>query len=208
MTLTDLADDSATIAPVLGVPTPSIAGIRCFGDGDPLLAAYHDDEWGQIVHGEAALLERIALEGFQAGLSWLTVLRKRPAFRDAFEGFEPARVADFDENDIARLLDDARIVRNRAKIEATIANARAVLALHRAGTTLDELFWSFAPPVRPSRPATWQDVPGRTAQSAALSKALNKAGFRFFGPITAYASMQACGLVDDHLAHCPVMIRR
>ena len=184
-----------------------VAG-RCFGDGDPLYAAYHDDEWGQPVHGEAELLERIALEGFQSGLSWLTVLRKRQAFREAFAGFDPARVAAFTDDDVTRLLGDARIVRNRAKIEATIANARAVIALHDAGGTLDELFWSFAPPPRPRRPATWDDVPAKTAESIALAKALKKAGFRFLGPTTAYASMQACGLVDDHLAHCPVVIQR
>jgi DNA-3-methyladenine glycosylase I len=181
--------------------------LRCFGGEDPLYAAYHDEEWGQIVHGEAAVLERIVLEGFQAGLSWLTILRKRPAFREAFAGFDPARIAAFDDDDVARLLGDARIVRNRAKIEATIANARAVLALHQGGIALDELFWSFAPPSRPARPATWQEVPGQTPESAALSKALKKAGFRFFGPTTAYAAMQACGLVDDHLAGCPVLIR-
>ena len=183
-------------------PTP---GARCFGDGDPLYAEYHDTEWGLPVHGEAELLERIALEGFQSGLSWLTILRKRDAFREVFGGFDPERVAAMTPDDVERLLGDARIVRNRAKIEATVANGRAVLALHESGRTLDELFWSFAPAPRATRIATWQDVPATTDESKALAKALKKEGFRFFGPTTAYAAMQACGLVDDHLATCPVV---
>ncbi len=182
------------------------AGPRCFGDGDPLYAAYHDTEWGVPVHGEAALLERIALEGFQSGLSWLTVLRKRDAFREVFHGFDPAAVAAMGAADVDRLLGDARIIRNRAKIEATIANARAVLALHAEGRTLDELFWSFAPPSRPARLATVSDVPATTPESVAMAKALKKLGFRFFGPTTAYAAMQACGVVDDHVATCPVLL--
>ncbi|GAA4729607.1 DNA-3-methyladenine glycosylase [Isoptericola chiayiensis] len=179
---------------------------RCFGDGDPLYAAYHDTEWGVPVHGEAELLERIALEGFQSGLSWLTVLRKREAFREVFHGFDPARVAAMTPDDVDRLLDDARIIRNRAKIEATIANGSAVVALHDDGRTLDELFWSFAPPPRAERPATWADVPATTVESKALAKALKREGFRFFGPTTAYAAMQACGLVDDHPATCRAVL--
>ncbi|PRZ08699.1 DNA-3-methyladenine glycosylase I [Isoptericola sp. CG 20/1183] len=186
--------------------TPAPAA-RCFGDGNVLYAAYHDTEWGHPVHGEAELLERIALEGFQSGLSWLTILRKRDAFREVFGGFEPEHVAAMTPDDVERLLGDARIVRNRAKIEATIGNGRAVLALHDSGRTLDELFWSFAPPPRAERVATWQDVPAATDESKALAKALKKEGFRFFGPTTAYAAMQACGLVDDHLATCPVVAR-
>ncbi|MCK9794324.1 DNA-3-methyladenine glycosylase I [Isoptericola sp. 4D.3] len=181
------------------------AAARCFGDGDPLYEAYHDTEWGVPVHGEAALLERIALEGFQSGLSWITVLRKRPAFREVFLDFEPERVASLTGDDVERLLGDARIIRNRQKIEATIGNARAVLALHDAGRTLDQLFWSFAPEPRAARVATWQDVPASTPESKALAKELKLVGFRFFGPTTAYAAMQACGLVDDHLATCPVV---
>ncbi|MEV0892876.1 DNA-3-methyladenine glycosylase I [Promicromonospora sp. MEB111] len=182
---------------------------RCFGDGDPLYSAYHDDEWGVPVHGESALLERIALEGFQSGLSWITVLRKRPAFREVFDGFDPERVAAFGPDDVERLLGDARIIRNRMKIEATVDNARAVVALHDSGRTLDELIWSFAPdPAGRERHATFRDVPASTAESKALSKALKKEGFRFIGPTTAYAAMQACGLVDDHLATCPVVLRR
>ncbi|WP_407320028.1 DNA-3-methyladenine glycosylase I [Isoptericola halotolerans] len=188
--------------------TTTAPGARCFGDGVPLYAEYHDAEWGRPVHGEAELLERIALEGFQSGLSWLTILRKRDAFREVFAGFDPERVAAMTPDDVERLLGDARIVRNRAKIEATIANGRAVLALHESGRTLDELFWSFAPPPRAERIATWQDAPAATDESKALAKALKSEGFRFFGPTTAYAAMQACGLVDDHLATCPSVAGR
>lgn len=193
------------------MPAPAEAAAtapaRCFGDGDPLYEAYHDTEWGRPVHGEAALLERIALEGFQSGLAWITVLRKRPAFRELFHGFDPERVAAMTEADVERLMGDARIIRNRAKIVATVANARAVVALHEEGTTLDELFWSFAPPPRPANPGPGE-VPATTAKSVAMAKALKKRGFRFFGPTTAYAAMQACGLVDDHLATCPVVLAR
>ncbi|MCP2286439.1 DNA-3-methyladenine glycosylase I [Promicromonospora umidemergens] len=199
----DPRTDDKTVTPAVG------AALRCFGDGDPLYAAYHDDEWGVPVHGEAALLERIALEGFQSGLSWITVLRKRPAFREVFEGFDPEKVAAFGPDDVERLLVDARIIRNRMKIEATVDNARAVVALHDSGRTLDELFWSFAPDaaVR-EHPAAFADVPGWTAESKAMSKAMKQQGFRFIGPTTAYAAMQACGLVDDHVATCPVAIER
>ncbi|MFD6138245.1 DNA-3-methyladenine glycosylase I [Promicromonospora sp. NPDC060271] len=189
--------------------TAAPGALRCFGDGDPLYEAYHDDEWGRPVHGEQALLERIALEGFQSGLSWITVLRKRPAFREVFEGFDPEKVAAFGSDDVERLLADARIIRNRMKIEATIDNARAVIALHDSGRTLDELFWSFAPaPGARERPAAFGDIPGWTAESKAMSKAMKKQGFRFIGPTTAYAAMQACGLVDDHVATCPVVLGR
>ncbi|MCL1871812.1 MAG: DNA-3-methyladenine glycosylase I [Promicromonosporaceae bacterium] len=181
---------------------------RCFGDGDPLYEAYHDTEWGVPVHGEAPLLERIALEGFQSGLSWITVLRKRDAFREVFHGFEPAAVAGMEEDDVERLLADARIIRNRQKIEATIGNARAVLALHESGQTLDELFWSFAPPPRPAPLVSFEGMMSTSPESVAMAKTLKKLGFRFFGPTTAYAAMQACGLVDDHLASCPVVLAR
>ena len=188
--------------------TTTIQAARCFGDGDPLYEAYHDDEWGVPVHGEAALLERLALEAFQSGLAWITVLRKRPAFREVFAGFDPERVAGFEEDDVERLLLDARIIRNRAKIEATISNARAVVALHEAGETLDELIWSFAPPARERRLASLTEIPGQTPASVALAKELKRRGFRFIGPTTAYAAMQACGLVDDHVATCPVAINQ
>ncbi len=188
--------------------TTTIQAARCFGDGDPLYEAYHDDEWGVPVHGEAALLERLALEAFQSGLAWITVLRKRPAFREVFAGFDPEAVAGFEEDDVERLLLDARIIRNRAKIEATISNARAVVALHEAGETLDELIWSFAPPARERRLASLTEIPGQTPASVALAKELKRRGFRFIGPTTAYAAMQACGLVDDHVATCPVAINQ
>lgn len=189
-------------------PAAPQPGARCFGDGDTLYEEYHDTEWAVPVHGDTALFERLVLEGFQSGLSWITVLRKRPAFREVFAGFDPQTVAAFDEHDVERLLGDARIIRNRQKITATIDNARALLALQESGRTLDELIWSFAPPARRERPATWGDVPGFTPESTALSKVLKKHGFRFVGPTTAYAAMQACGLVDDHLATCPVVLRR
>ena len=176
--------------------------MRCFGDGDPLYERYHDEEWGFPVRDERGLFERISLEAFQSGLAWITILRKRDGFRSAFADFDPEAVAAFGPADVERLLADAAIVRNRAKIEATIANARATLALREAGTPLHELVWSFAPPPRRERPASWEDVPALTAESKALAKALKAAGFRFVGPTTAYAAMQACGLVDDHLAGC------
>jgi DNA-3-methyladenine glycosylase I len=162
--------------------------------------AYHDDEWGIPVHGETPLYERLTLEAFQSGLSWLTILRKREAFRAAFAGFEAEAVAAFGDADVARLMADTSIVRNRAKIAAALTNARAVLRLRDHGG-LDELFWSFAPPGHP-QPRTPADVPSTTAESTALAKALKRNGFVFIGPTTGYASMQACGLVNDHLAGC------
>ncbi len=176
--------------------------IRCFGNGDPLYEAYHDLEWGVPVHGDAALYERIVLEGAQSGLSWVTILRKRDNYRAAFAGFDPHQVAAFDDDDVTRLMADAGIVRNRQKIDSAITNARAVVALQEAGGSLDELFWSFAPDARPGRVKAWGDVPGSTPESVALAKALKKAGFVFVGPTTMYAAMQACGLVDDHLDGC------
>ncbi|MEA2137221.1 MAG: DNA-3-methyladenine glycosylase [Solirubrobacteraceae bacterium] len=176
---------------------------RCFGDGDPLYADYHDREWGRPVTDERGLFERLCLEGFQSGLSWLTILRKREAFRAAFAGFDPAAVARFGPADTERLLADAGIVRNRAKIEATVANARATVALRATGTPLPELIWSHRPPERPA-PASFADVPPHVPEAAALARALKRAGLRFVGPTTAYALMEACGLVDDHLATCPV----
>ncbi|MCC2313415.1 DNA-3-methyladenine glycosylase I [Cellulomonas xiejunii] len=186
--------------------TTTPAPFRCFGGADPLYAAYHDDEWGVPVHDEHALYERVSLEAFQSGLAWITILRKRPAFREAFAGFDPQVVAAYGDDDVARLLADQGIVRNRAKIEATIDNARALLALHESGRTLDEVLWSYAREPGP-RPRTWAEVPGRTAASAALAKELKRYGFRFVGPTTAYAAMQACGVVDDHLDGCLVVRR-
>jgi len=160
--------------------------------------AYHDDEWGRPLRGVTAMFERLSLEGFQSGLSWLVILRKRPAFRAAFAGFEPAAVARFGDTDVARLLADAGIVRNRLKIEATMANARAVLELD---PPLDELLWSFAPAAHP-RPATLADVPAVSPESTAMAKELKRRGLRFVGPTTCYALMQAAGLVDDHVQTC------
>ncbi|MDD7937768.1 DNA-3-methyladenine glycosylase I [Actinomycetospora lutea] len=167
-----------------------------------LLADYHDTEWGRELRGRDALYERISLEAFQSGLSWLIVLRKRPAFRAAFADFDPEAVARFGDEDVARLLADAGIVRNRAKIEATIANARAVLGLAERGEDLDTLLWSFAPPPRATPPAALADVPATTPVSAAMATALRSRGFRFVGPTTCYAMMQATGMVDDHVAGC------
>ena len=173
---------------------------RCAWVGDDLeYARYHDEEWGVPLHGDRALFEKMSLEGFQAGLSWVTILRKRPRFREVFASFEPEVVAAFGEDDIARLMTDAGIIRNRAKIEATISNARLVLDLEPG--ELDEFMWSFAPASH-RRPATFAEVPATTAASDALSKALRKRGFRFVGPTTMYALMQSAGMVDDHVDGC------
>ncbi len=173
--------------------------VRCGWAGSaPEYVAYHDDEWGRPLRGEAAMFERLSLEGFQSGLSWIVVLRKRPAFRAAFAGFDPAAVAAFGESDVERLLADAGIVRNRSKIEATVSNARAVLELDRP---LDELLWSFAPEHH-ERPAALADVPATSPESAAMAKELKRRGLRFVGPTTCYALMQATGIVDDHVRSC------
>ncbi|MFM9591604.1 DNA-3-methyladenine glycosylase I [Streptomyces scabiei] len=163
--------------------------------------AYHDEEWGRPVHGDDALYERLCLEAFQSGLSWITILRRREGFRSAFADFKIASVAVFTEADQERLLGDPGIIRNRAKIEATVANARELSSW--APGELDELIWSHAPdPADRPVPRTLADVPAVTPESTALSKALKKRGIRFVGPTTAYALMQACGLVDDHLETC------
>ncbi|HEY8654343.1 MAG TPA: DNA-3-methyladenine glycosylase I [Dermatophilaceae bacterium] len=162
--------------------------------------AYHDDEWGIVVHGESLLYERITLEAFQSGLSWLTILRKREGFRSAFAGFDADTVAAFGEPDFERLMADTSIVRNSLKIRAAITNAQAVVRL-RAGGGLEELFWSFAPALH-RRPRVPADIPATSAESVALAKALKHNGFVFVGPTTLYAAMQACGLVDDHLVGC------
>ena len=175
--------------------------LRCWPATDPLYVAYHDEEWGRPVTDERGLYERLCLEGFQSGLSWLTILRKRENFRAAFAQFEPEVVARFVERDVQRLLADAGIVRHRGKIEATIANARGVLELREAGTPLQELAWSYAPENYPT-PQTTADWLAQTAESHALSKRLKAAGFRFVGPTTVWAAMQACGIVNDHLATC------
>ena len=167
---------------------------------DPMLREYYDTEWGMPVRDERGVFERLSLEAFQSGLSWATILRKRPAFRAAFDGFDPERVAAYGEVEVDRLMADAGIVRNRAKILATITNARAVVELD---APLDELLWSFAPePGRRPRPRTMADVPARTPESQAMATALKKRGFVFVGPTTCYALMQATGMVDDHVQGC------
>ena len=178
---------------------------RCPWPGDdPAYLAYHDTEWGVPVHDERRLFEKVCLEGFQAGLSWLTILRKRAAFREVFHDFDPTRVAGFDEDDVGRLLSDARIVRHRGKIEATIANARCVVDMSGRGESFADLVWSFAPDPPPPRPVRLGDVPATTPASVALSRELRRRGFRFVGPTTAYAFMQSMGMVDDHLVGCEV----
>ncbi|NUL60784.1 DNA-3-methyladenine glycosylase I [Brevibacterium luteolum] len=164
---------------------------------DPLLQQYYDTEWGMPVRDEAGLFERISLEAFQAGLSWATVLRKREAFREVFAGFDPDTVAQYTQADVSRLLDDARIIRNAAKIQATIANAQATIDL-RADGGLPDLIWSFQPAETP-RPRTVADIPTSSPESAALATALKARGFRFVGPTSAYALMEAIGMVDTHL---------
>ena len=174
---------------------------RCsWSASDPEYRRYHDEEWGTPQHDPRALYEKLCLEGFQAGLSWITILRRRPAFREDFLGFVPEKVAAMTEADVLRLLQDERIIRHRGKIEATISNARAVLQLDMP---LEELMWSFAPePCAGHRPREWGEIPAVTAESTALSKELRRRGFRFVGPTTMYALMQATGMVDDHFEGC------
>lgn len=187
--MTELAvgDDGLARCPWPGISAPDYAG-------------YHDREWGVPVHGESALLERICLEAFQSGLSWLTILRRREGFRRAFAGFDADAVAAFGPEDVNRLLQDRGIVRNARKVAATLANARATVGLREQGG-LEALVWSFAQSPR-RRPLAPGEVPDRTPESVALSRALKAAGFAHVGPVTAYATMQACGLVDDHVAGC------
>jgi DNA-3-methyladenine glycosylase I len=181
---------------------------RCWwGASTPEYERYHDEEWGRPVRDERGLYERMVLEGFQSGLSWLTILRKRENFRAAFANFDVDTVAGFGERDVKRLLGDAGIVRHRGKIEAAIQNARAAAAMHAAGESLADLVWSYAPTGRRRVPRSLEDLPALTPESTALSKDLKKRGLRFVGPTTAYATMQACGVVNDHLAGCWVRDR-
>jgi DNA-3-methyladenine glycosylase I len=176
---------------------------RCAWARDPLSAKYHDVEWGRPVHDDWKLFEMLTLEGAQAGLSWLTILKKRESYRRAFHGFDARRVARYGAADVRRLMADEGIVRNRLKIESTISNARALIALQQELGSFDRFVWSFVggePIVRRARKLA--DIPPRTAESDALSKALKKRGFRFVGSTICYAFMQACGLVDDHMAGC------
>lgn len=179
---------------------------RCAWAGrDPLYVHYHDHEWGRPLRGDAALFEMLSLEGFQAGLAWITILNKRDAFRQAFAGFDIESVAQFEGPDVERLMADPGIVRNRAKIDATIGNALAVLALAKEGVSFTELLWSARPASRP-RPSTAADVPAQTPASRALSGELKRRGFRFVGPTVLYAFMQAVGMVDDHLRECAISV--
>ena len=178
---------------------------RCWwGGSTPDYLVYHDEEWGRPVTDDRGIYERMVLEGFQSGLSWLTILRKREGFRAAFDNFEIERVARFGKRDVNRLLGDAAIVRHRGKIEAAIANAKAAAAMHGEGESLAELVWSFAPTGRRKAPRAIDDLPPTTPESVAMSKELKKRGFRFVGPTTAYAAMQSLGVVNDHLSGCHV----
>ena len=179
---------------------PSADRVRCaWADSTPEYVRYHDEEWGTPLRGDDALFERLSLEAFQSGLSWITILRKRPAFRAAFAGFSIDAVAAFTPDDEARLMADAGIVRNRAKIAAAVRNARAA---QQVPGGLSDLLWSFAPTGDHPRPATLADVPATTPESTAMAKELKRRGFVFVGPTTAYALMQATGMVDDHVATC------
>jgi DNA-3-methyladenine glycosylase I len=180
---------------------------RCpWGAQDPDLLRYHDEEWGSALHGDRPLYEKLTLEGFQAGLSWLTILRRRPHFREVFSGFDLAAVAGLTADDVERLLGDPGIIRNRAKIEAAVGNARAALDLIREGGdgALDRLMWGFAPPRRAEheRPHGLGDIPATSPESVAMSKELKRRGFRFVGPTTMYALMQSTGMIDDHVVGC------
>jgi DNA-3-methyladenine glycosylase I len=178
---------------------------RCWwGASSPDYVRYHDEEWGRPVTDDRGLYEKMVLEGFQSGLSWLTILRKRDNFRASFADFDIDTVAGFGKRDVTRLLNDAGIVRHRGKIEAAINNAKAAAAMHADGESLAELVWSHAPKGRRRAPRSLDDLPAITPESTALAKELKKRGFRFVGPTTAYATMQACGVVNDHLAGCYV----
>ena len=185
----------------LGVMIGADGLVRCpwAATAAPDYIVYHDEEWGRPLRGDDALYERMCLEAFQSGLSWLTILRKRAAFRAAFADFSIERVAAFDEQDVQRLLADVGIVRNRLKINAAITNARTAAALNGG---LSDFIWSYAPEKPAPAPRRFGDIPAVTPESTALAKALKKAGFVFVGPTTIYALMQACGLVNDHMADC------
>ncbi|HVX06662.1 DNA-3-methyladenine glycosylase I [Humibacter sp.] len=204
--MTETDETASAIAPAETRSRPDLLvgddGVaRCSWVGtDAEYQRYHDEEWGTPLRDDRALFEKICLEGFQAGLSWRTILLRRPAFREAFHGFEVEHVAAMTSHDVDRLLQNAAIIRHRGKIEATIANARATLALAQP---LSELIWSFAPPSQGRRPPhTLSEIPAVTAESNALSRRLRALGFRFVGPTTMYALMQSAGLVDDHVAGC------
>lgn len=180
----------------------SDAVLRCFG-GDPLMDRYHDEEWGVPLHDDRALFELLTLEGAQAGLSWLTVLRRREGYRDAFDGFDIERIAAYEEHDIERLLGDERIIRNRAKVRSTVGNARAALAVIEEWGSLDRFLWQFVDEVTKRNAFTTIDeMPAETEESRAMSKELKRHGFSFVGPTICYAFMQSAGMVNDHLVGC------
>jgi DNA-3-methyladenine glycosylase I len=178
--------------------------IRCFGDQDPLMSAYHDQEWGVPVHDDRALFEKLMLDAFQAGLSWRVILHKRDAFQEAFSGFEPEVVAAYGPEDVERLMGNQGIVRNRAKIEAAVVNAQASLAIQESEGSLDEFLWSFTggETIKGLKVESWQDKPTQSAESRAMSTALRERSFKFVGPMVCYAFMQAVGMIDDHLSTC------
>ena len=194
------------IAPRPDLVTGDDGRARCaWGTSDPLYLPYHDDEWGRPLRDERALFELLCLEAFQSGLAWVTILRKRPGFRTAFDGFDVDVVAGYGDGDVARLMADAAIVRNRAKVDAAIANARATVALHEAGRTLVDLVFGHTPPPGERPGARFQslgEIPSATPTSKALAAELRSCGFRFVGPVVAYALMQSAGVVDDHLEGC------
>jgi len=196
--------EDAVVTEAMGVEPGPDGRARCWWSlGTEDYLDYHDREWGRPLHGDSELFERLTLEAFQSGLSWLTILRKRENFRAAFDGFDVERVAEYGDDDFARLMQDAGIVRNRRKIAAAITNAKATRALHGEGETLDELIWSFAPdPGSRPAPRSGRDLDSATAESTAMAKELKRRGFVFVGPTTAYATMQAAGLVNDHLEGC------
>jgi len=176
--------------------------MRCFGSGDPLYETYHDDEWGVPVHGERELFERVVLEGFQCGLSWSIVLKRRDGLREAYAGFDPEVLATWGDDDVERLMTDDRVFKNRQKIRSAITNARALLSLHNDGQTLDDLVWSLRPQIH-DRPVTFDDVQTRSPEGDDLARRLKRAGFTFVGPVTAHATLQAVGVFNDHLVDCP-----
>jgi len=182
---------------------PSDGLVRCEWAGtDPLMIAYHDEEWGRATHDDRELFELLILEGFQAGLSWSTILRKRPAFRSAFDGFDPNIVASYGAEDVSRLLADAGIVRNRLKVDASISNAQAFLAMQERHGSFDAYIWQFAPAGGRVRPQSFANLPATTPESDTMSKQLKRDGFRFVGSTICYAFMQSAGLVDDHVVEC------
>jgi DNA-3-methyladenine glycosylase I len=185
------------------IGTDGRARCRWVSSSDAEYTRYHDEEWGRPLHGDRELYEKLSLEGFQAGLSWITILRRRPAFREVFHNFDPQRVAQMGESEIEAAMADARIIRNRAKVLSTIKNARLTVELTADHPgALDELMWSFAPPTRQHRLSAVSQIPAVTEESIAMSKALRKLGFGFVGPTTMYALMQSAGMVDDHLVGC------